>query len=95
VVTGNPFEDEAERDPGHLVVFVMRDAPSRDQVAALEGAIVGRERVRAKGKHAYLVYPDGIGRSRATSALIERKLGSSGTMRNWNTVLKLGALAHG
>lgn len=28
-----------------------------------------------------------------TTALLERKLGTRGTGRNWNTVLKLGALA--
>jgi len=42
-----------------------------------------------------MVYPDGIGRSRLTSAVIENKLGTRGTARNWNTVLKLAALASG
>ena len=50
------------------------------------------EVVRAKGRHAYLVYPDGVGRSRLTNVLIEKKLRARGTGRNWNTVLKLGAL---
>jgi uncharacterized protein (DUF1697 family) len=47
---------------------------------------------RAGGKQLYIVYPDGIGRSRLTNAIIEKTLGTSGTGRNWNTVLKLGAL---
>ena len=42
--------------------------------------------------HAYIVYPNGIGRSRLTNTLIERTLGTRGTGRNWNTVLKLGGL---
>jgi uncharacterized protein (DUF1697 family) len=37
------------------------------------------------------VYPDGIGTSKLTNAIIERKLGMNGTARNWNTVLKLAA----
>jgi uncharacterized protein (DUF1697 family) len=49
--------------------------------------------VRATSRHAYIVYPDGIGRSRVTNALIEKTLGTRGTGRNWNTVLKLGAVA--
>ena len=60
---------------------------------ALQQAIKGREVVRAKGRFAYIVYPDGIGRSKLTSALIEKMLGTRGTGRNWNTVLKLAALA--
>ncbi|PYM07117.1 MAG: hypothetical protein DMD82_06565 [Candidatus Rokuibacteriota bacterium] len=93
VIAGNPFPREAERDPGRLLVIFLKDAPDRDGVKALESAITGREVVRAKGRHAYIVYPDGVGRSRLTSALIEKKLGVRGTGRNWNTVLKLGALA--
>jgi uncharacterized protein (DUF1697 family) len=93
LVAGNPFPEEAERDPGHLVVMFLKEAPNDEQVSALQKAITGREVVRAKGRHAYLVYPDGIGRSRLTTALIERKLATRGTGRNWNTVLKLGALA--
>jgi uncharacterized protein (DUF1697 family) len=62
-------------------------------VTALQKAIVGREIVRAQGRSAYIVYPDGIGRSKLTAAMIEKKLGTRGTGRNWNTVLKLAALA--
>jgi uncharacterized protein (DUF1697 family) len=47
------------------------------------------------GREVYLVYPDGIGRSRLTNAVIEKKLGARGTGRNWNTVLKLGELVGG
>ena len=93
-IAGNPFRAEARRDPGRLVLMCLKEAPERKDVAALQKAITGREVVRAKGRHAYIVYPDGQGRSRLTVVLIERKLGTSGTARNWNTVVKLGALAH-
>jgi uncharacterized protein (DUF1697 family) len=95
IVAGNPFPAEAKQDPAHLVLMTFRDAPGAAQVAALEAAIVGRERIVAQGRHGYLVYPDGIGRSRLTVALIERKLGTRGTGRNWNTVLKLAAMMSG
>lgn len=93
VVAGNPFPEEARRDPGHLVTMFLKAAPAADRVAALQAAIKGREIVRALGSHAFIVYPDGIGRSRLTIALIERMLATRGTGRNWNTVLKLGTLA--
>jgi uncharacterized protein (DUF1697 family) len=93
VVAGNPFTEEAARVPGHLLVMFFRDVLRTDAVNALQAAITGRERVRTEGKQAYIIYPDGIGRSRVTNAFIEKQLGSRGTGRNWNTVLKLGALA--
>jgi uncharacterized protein (DUF1697 family) len=93
LVAANPFPAEAERDPSHLVLMCLKAAPAPEAVAALQGSIAGRELVRAVGRHAYVVYSDGIGRSRLTIAVIERRLGTRGTGRNWNTVLKLAALA--
>lgn len=95
VIAANPFPAEAAHDPAHLLAVCLREAPRPDAVSALEGTITGRERVRVSGREAYIVYPDGIGRSRLTSAVIEKKLGARGTSRNWNTVLKLGELVGG
>ena len=91
IVARNPFRAEAARDPGHLVVMCLKDAPDVKAVEALRAAITGPERVRAEGREAYVVYPAGIGRSRLTHGLIETKLGTRGTGRNWNTVSKLVA----
>jgi uncharacterized protein (DUF1697 family) len=95
VVAANPFPAEAKRDPGHLVVVFLKDAPKAGAVEALRAAIKGPEVVQVKGREAYIVYPAGIGRSRLTSALIDARLGTTGTGRNWNTVLKLAAAASG
>jgi len=92
IIAANPFPAEAKSDPAHLVLMPLRKAPSAAAVAELRAAIKGREAVRTNGREAYFVYPDGIGTSKLTIALIERKLGTTGTARNWNTVLKLGAL---
>ena len=93
LISGNPFVREAAADPGHLLVTVLKDAPPREAWTRLEAAIQGRERVRGLGRQAYIVYPDGVGRSRLTPAVIEKHLGTRGSSRNWNTVTKLAALA--
>lgn len=93
IIASNPFAKEAEQDPSHLLAMPLKDIPPRANAAALQDSIAGRETVRVHGRCAYIVYPDGIGRSRLTTALIEKKLGTRGTGRNWNTVLKLDALA--
>ncbi len=93
VIAGNPFIDEAERDPSHLVALFLKKAPQAKNVAALQSAIRGPELVHADGRQVYIVYPIGIGTSKLTNALIDKKLGVRGTARNWNTVLKLAALA--
>jgi len=92
VIAGNPFRSEAKRDPARLVAMFLKKPPSGAAAEALQAAIVGREVVRAVEKQAYIVYPDGQGRSKLTNAVIEKHLGTRGTARNWNTVLRLAGL---
>ncbi len=89
VVASNPYRTEATSDPSHLLVLFCKTAPVARDVAELRASITGREVVKAKGKQLFIVYRDGIGRSRLTNAAIERKVKCSGTGRNWNTVLRL------
>lgn len=93
VIDANPFPREAKTDPGRLIVVFLQQAPDDSAAADLRKKIVGREVVRVRGREAYITYPDGMGRSKLTSALIERTLGTRGTARNWNTVVKLGEIA--
>lgn len=95
VIEHNPYPGAAASNPGHLVVMALKDAPSPADVESLQSAIRGRETLSSRGRHAYIVYPDGIGTSRLTVAVIEAKLGTRGTGRNWNTVQKLMALMGG
>jgi uncharacterized protein (DUF1697 family) len=92
LIARNPLPSEAQRDPSHFVVVFLKQAPPANSVQALEAAISGPEIIRAEGKHLYAFYPVGIGESKLTNSLIERKLGTQATGRNWNTVLKLAAL---
>jgi uncharacterized protein (DUF1697 family) len=99
LVAANPFPDEARKDPSHLVVIFLKEPVKASAVAALQAAIAGREVARGGGgreaREVYITYPDGIGNSKVTNVLIEKKLGTRGSGRNWNTVLKLQALAGG
>lgn len=93
LIERNPFPEEAKRNPARLVAMFLKEPPSAHSIADLKASIQGREIVTVEGKEAYLVYPDGIGRSRLTNAIIETRLGTRGTGRNWNTVMKVAILA--
>jgi uncharacterized protein (DUF1697 family) len=95
IIDRNPMTDQARRDPGHLLVIVLKRAPSNQEVESLRAAIVGPEIVEADGRQAYIYYPAGVGQSKLTAKLIEKHLGSPGTGRNWNTTLKLAAMVSG
>lgn len=92
LIRQNPFRKEAERDPGRLIALFLKSEPEPREIAALEADIKGPESVRARDRHAYIYYPNGMGRSKLTHGLLEKHLGRA-TGRNWNTVLKLGIIA--
>ena len=89
LIGGNPFPEKAKDDPRRLFAMALKEPPNAKAVNALECAIPGPERVRVSGKHLYIDYPTGVGTSKLTNVLIERKLQTRGTARNWNTVLKI------
>jgi uncharacterized protein (DUF1697 family) len=91
IVKANPFPAAAKNDPGHLLVTCFRTPLDPAKVKALQAAITGPEVLQSDGRHLYMVFPDGMGNSRA-AAILERTLGARGTARNWNTVQKLTAL---
>jgi uncharacterized protein (DUF1697 family) len=91
IIRQNPFRKEAERDPGHLIVLFLKNAPAAKDVALLQADIGGPELVKAKGRQAYIFYPNGQGRSKLTTSMIEKRVGR-GTGRNWNTIMKLDVI---
>jgi uncharacterized protein (DUF1697 family) len=91
-IEANPFPDAARKDPSRFVMLCLDGPPTAAAVAALQKSIVGRETVQAVGRQLYAIYPDGQGESKLGLQKIERALSVTGTGRNWNTVLKIGAL---
>jgi uncharacterized protein (DUF1697 family) len=91
MIAANPFEAMAEDDPSHLVAMPLKSLPHAADLAALRDWIPGRETIEAVGHTLFLTYPDGIGDSELSGAVIERRLKVRGTARNWNTVTKIAA----
>ena len=93
VIARNPFADRRDLDPSKfLVTFLSRDPePSAcDEVLAIK---IEPDELRMSGREVYTYYPNGIARSKLAWAVIERKLKTSGTGRNWNSILKLREIA--
>jgi len=90
VVAGDPFATVAT-DPARYLVTFLPGPPAPDKVDALPPAEVGEYLVR--GRELYLWLPDGIQNTPLASWKWDRLLGTPGTARNWNTVVKLAELA--
>jgi uncharacterized protein (DUF1697 family) len=92
VIARLPMRREATADPARLAVMFLKDKIAPGTIEALRAKIRGPETVEGDGRQLYLFYPDGMGTSKFTPALIEKTIGVRGTARNWNTVQKLAAL---
>lgn len=93
VIDDNPFADAAKKSPGHFIVMFLKHKPTAKQVAAATDVVAGPEEIQFAGREAYIIFPNGIGKSKLNFPKLEKQIGCSGTMRNWNTVLKLAELA--
>lgn len=70
------------------VVFLSETLPP-ETVDALRESASGREEVVVTGREIHLYLPDGMGRTKLSQALIERRLRVIATARNWRTVIRL------
>ena len=79
-------------DKSKLLVMFLSSVPDAAAQAALRKWHKDKELkelLELRGPEIYLYYPEGVGRSKLTGAVIESKLDTAGTARNWNTLLKL------
>lgn len=87
---GNPFPDA----PGNLLYLGLAKAkPKADVVAALAKYAAKDDRIERVGEGLWIWFAEGAGKSRITSTVLDRTAGSPVTLRNWNTVQRLAALA--
>jgi len=89
IIARTPFQNQPDKEPRFLHVIFLAARPDQAAQEALLKAHVGPEEIFIIGQEMYIYYTQGAGRSKLTGSLIERKLKTVGTARNWNTVLQL------
>src|SRR5258706_899798 len=89
IIANNPFQDQPLKESKWVLVLFLATRPERAALEDLQKTYVGPEELCLIGQELYIYYPNGIGRSKLTGTLIEKKLKTSGTGRNWNTILQL------
>ena len=92
IIENNPFQDQPEKDAKFILVVFLASRPESGALEDLHRAYSGPEEIHLIGQELYIYYPEGMGRSKLTLPLLEKKLKTAGTGRNWNTVLQLQKL---
>ena len=89
IIASNPFQNQPEKEPKWILVLFLATRPEDTTLEDLKKSYSGPEEIYLTGQELYVYYSEGVGRSKLTLPLIEKKLKTVGTGRNWNTVLRL------
>ncbi|GHF22651.1 MULTISPECIES: DUF1697 domain-containing protein [Streptomyces] len=92
IVDGNPFAGQ-EVDPARFLVLFLSGPADPATVADLDPAAYVPEEFALGERAVYLHCAAGIRDSKLAKQLTERRLGTTVTGRNWNTVTRLADMA--
>lgn len=95
ILAANPYEDFARESPSKLLVTLFKTGPDPKGLEAVRAKAVFGETMELVGRELFVTFPEGAGKSKLGSAAAWKPLKAAGTSRNWNTMLKLGAMAGG
>ena len=89
IIAANPFADRTEMDVKQVYVAYLERIPNAAEVQALMTATNENEEAIVIGQEAWLFYRLGAGKAKLSNAVLERKMKTVATMRNWNSTCKL------
>jgi uncharacterized protein (DUF1697 family) len=72
-----------------LHVAFLAATPGPSKIAALDPNRSPPDEFAVHGREIYLRLPNGVARTKLTNAHFDSKLGTTSTLRNWRTVVKL------
>jgi len=93
LLTANHFSFEESFDKTKMAVIFLNDFPSEEKIKDLEVFDTSPERYEISGREIFIYCPNGFGRSRLYSNFFDKKLGVTGTGRNWKTINSILELA--
>jgi len=92
-VAASPFADRPSLEPGKILVTFLSAEPGREAHATLAALKGYPEELHLKGRELYIYFPNGAGTSKLPWSSVEKLLKVTGTARNWNSVIKMLAMA--
>lgn len=88
VVHNNPFVKKGV-DENELAVSFLAGTPDAEGIAKLDPHRSPPDEFVVEGREIYMRCPNGMGRSKLTSAYFDTRLKTVGTVRNWRTIRSL------
>jgi len=93
VIARNPFAKRSGIEPGKLLVTFLASHPAAEALEQVLKIKTDPEEMHVDGREVYIYFPNGMARPKLSWVTVEKKLKTSGTGRNWNSVTKLLEIA--
>lgn len=92
-VAKNPFAKRRGIEPPKLLLTFLAEEPNADAKKKLLRIKADPELVYLLRRNLYIYFPEGLARPKLPWMSVVKALGTTGTGRNWNSVLKLLEMA--
>jgi uncharacterized protein (DUF1697 family) len=92
-IAASPFAGRRDVEPGKLQVTFLAAEPGPEARAKLLSLKSQPEELHLQGRELYIYFPNGAGRSKLPWSSVATLLKTTGTARNWNSVIKMLAIA--
>ena len=93
LIPANPYLLEDNFEPSKMAVVFLYEKASADQIGKLSGIGYPPDKFKVAEKEIFIFCPNGFGRTKLYTNFFEKKMGVTGTARNWNTVLAILEMA--
>jgi uncharacterized protein (DUF1697 family) len=92
-IARNPFAGREGIDNSKLIVTFLSRDHGQEAAARLQAMDLAGEEAHLVGNHLYMYFHEGVGKTKLRFPALAKAVGEPGTGRNWNSVLKLAAMA--
>jgi uncharacterized protein (DUF1697 family) len=82
----NPYLAEPNFDPSKMAVIFLHETPLDPQIQKVAGVDFPPDKFEIIGDEIFIYCPNGFGRTKLYTGFFEKKMGVTGTARNWKTI---------
>lgn len=89
----NPFLAEENFQPSKMAVILLYEETSECQIQKVINIDYPPDKFKIAGREIFIYCPNGFGRTKLYTNFFEKKMGVTGTARNWKTMTTLLQMA--
>jgi uncharacterized protein (DUF1697 family) len=93
ILIDNPLLDEENFDPSKMAVMFLHEIATAEQIQKVAGIDYPPDKFKIIGSEIFIYCPNGFGKTKLYTNFFEKKMGVTGTARNWKTITTILSIA--